>query len=368
MPSYANCPPLEEHPANYAAFVNRSTQHQSTPTSPHAAQHDNSMVTQYATVHGTQQHGAPIASQYVAAHANPGNQGHAQITSPSYNQSYSSLSPHPVSPQPYSNQSYTNIPNQGHVIMSPHGYTNYPENQRGTPVSPHAYTHPHSLSYTTGQEPQLQDNGMSPQQYTYTAPPVSSPTSPDSLPLKELSNAPRSNTINIAPDENPLQSPQASYFPPPTKAATAPDDLNAHHHPGQAVHPNQEVIGGGWSNGLCELSNLGICCLGLICPCIVYGRTQYRLSMKSRKEDPTNMLGYKTCSGSCTGMGLLCGCQCKSFLPLTAAPCSMDDANYPRAPGDRPAHKSEKGIWNPRQYCLGLCTCNLLYMLYIDPG
>lgn len=52
--------------------------------------------------------------------------------------------------------------------------------------------------------------------------------------------------------------------------------------------------------------------MGLLCPCILYGKTQHRLSLKSRKEDPTNMLGYETCNGSCTAMALLCGCQCKS--------------------------------------------------------
>lgn len=144
-----------------------------------------------------------------------------------------------------------------------------------------------------------------------------SPGSPGLLPLKPNPGAPHKiDTFSIAPDANPLQSPKIPYFPPPTAtpASRAPivEDLSSSHQPGQIMHPNQEVQGGTWSHGLCECSSIGTCCLGLICPCILYGKTQYRLSIKSKKGDPTNMLGYKSCNGSCTGMALLCGCQCKS--------------------------------------------------------
>jgi hypothetical protein len=109
-----------------------------------------------------------------------------------------------------------------------------------------------------------------------------------------------------------LHSPRLPRFPPPIMTS-APNTTSpmSYHQPGQIAHPNQVVRGGTWSHGLCECSSIGTCCLGLLCPCILYGRTQYRLSMKSKKEDPTNMLGYETCNGSCTAMALLCGCQCK---------------------------------------------------------
>ena len=120
-------------------------------------------------------------------------------------------------------------------------------------------------------------------------------------------------------------------------------DLSMFHQPGQIMHTNQEVQGGTWTHGLCDCSNIGTCCLGIICPCILYGKTQHRLSMKSRKEDPTNMLGYDTCNGSCTAMALLCGCQCKLsmafILNLLLTP------NY-RASGYHPAHEDEKSVWN----------------------
>ncbi|KAL4887328.1 PLAC8 family-domain-containing protein [Aspergillus karnatakaensis] len=144
------------------------------------------------------------------------------------------------------------------------------------------------------------------------------PSSPGPLPIKADPYVhPHSyghQSPPIAPDANPLHSPTLPYFPPPIRSpapqAPSSNDLTSYHRPGQISHPNQEVQGGGWSHSLCDCSSsIGICCFGLLCPCILYGRTQHRLSMRSRKEDPTNMLGYETCNGSCTAMALLCGCQ-----------------------------------------------------------
>lgn len=146
--------------------------------------------------------------------------------------------------------------------------------------------------------------------YSYFPP----PNSPGPRPLN-IEGPTRSDTLSVAPDANPLQSPKSPQFPPPTIATTphAPpvEDLRTFHQPGQIMHPNQEVQGGTFSHGLCECSNIGTCCLGLACPCILFGRTQYRLSMRSKKQDPTNLLGYDTCNGSCTAFALLCGFQCK---------------------------------------------------------
>lgn len=152
--------------------------------------------------------------------------------------------------------------------------------------------------------------------YSYVVP----PGSPGPLPIKTNPAAPDQYSerlpIAVVPDANPLQTPQMPRFPPPVASGapqtSAVDGLTVYHQPGQVAHPNQAIIGGTWSHSMCDCSNIWTCCLGLICPCILYGRTQYRLSLLSRKEDPTNMLGYETCNGSCTGMALLCGCQCES--------------------------------------------------------
>lgn len=152
---------------------------------------------------------------------------------------------------------------------------------------------------------------------------IEPPGSPGPLPVKTdpytQNHEHARQNLPIAPDANPLQSPTIPYFPPPVRAPTAPTaptpaaiEFAPYHQPGQISHPNQQIKGGGWSHGLCDCSSFaGTCCLGLVCPCIVYGRTQHRLSLRSRTEDPTNMLGHETCNGSCTAMALLCGFQCK---------------------------------------------------------
>lgn len=196
------------------------------------------------------------------------------------------------------------------------------------------------------------------------------PNSPGPLPVKMDPEAPQRNeTLSIAPDANPLQSPKLPYFPPPTAApasqAPTVEDLSSYHQPGQIMHPNQEVQGGTWSHGLCECSNIGTCCLGVICPCILYGKTQYRLSMKSQKRDPTNMLGYQICNGSCTGMALLCGCQCE-FTPCMDREVPLNAKLCDRATGYHPAQSNEKDIWNQWRHCIRLCPGGLLHLLHLD--
>jgi Cys-rich protein (TIGR01571 family) len=52
---------------------------------------------------------------------------------------------------------------------------------------------------------------------------------------------------------------------------------------------------------------MGTCLTGLFCPCILYGRTSYRLTAKSEKKDPTDMLAYKATNGHCMLMSISCG-------------------------------------------------------------
>ncbi|OAL46548.1 PLAC8-domain-containing protein [Pyrenochaeta sp. DS3sAY3a] len=93
-------------------------------------------------------------------------------------------------------------------------------------------------------------------------------------------------------------------------AATGPNGLDfALHQPGQIAHPNMESENSReWKHSLCACSgDVSTCLTGLFCPCIVYGRTSYRLSQKSAKKDPTDMLGYSATNGHCMMMGLSCG-------------------------------------------------------------
>ncbi|KAF2024089.1 PLAC8-domain-containing protein [Setomelanomma holmii] len=93
-------------------------------------------------------------------------------------------------------------------------------------------------------------------------------------------------------------------------AAHGPNGLDfALHQPGQIAHPNMESSSSKeWSSSLCACSpDPSACLTGLFCPCIVYGRTSYRLSQKSSKKDPTDMLGYSATSGHCILMSVSCG-------------------------------------------------------------
>ncbi|KAL5119987.1 hypothetical protein ACEQ8H_002085 [Pleosporales sp. CAS-2024a] len=93
-------------------------------------------------------------------------------------------------------------------------------------------------------------------------------------------------------------------------AAHGPNGLDfALHQPGQIAHPNMESgWSKEWSTSLCSCSpEPSTCFTGLFCPCIVYGRTSYRLSQKSAKKDPTDMLGHSSTNGHCMLMGLSCG-------------------------------------------------------------
>ncbi|KAL9118704.1 MAG: hypothetical protein Q9187_004751, partial [Circinaria calcarea] len=85
-----------------------------------------------------------------------------------------------------------------------------------------------------------------------------------------------------------------------------PNIIAENHRPGQVSHPNS-AIQPEWKQGLCEMDTT--CCTGLFCPCMVYGKTQYRLSQKARKREATDLLGYETCNGSCALMAVACGFQ-----------------------------------------------------------
>ena len=71
--------------------------------------------------------------------------------------------------------------------------------------------------------------------------------------------------------------------------------------------PAHSVTGGTWAHDLCSCAEPTTCFTSLFCPCITYGKTQYRLNQRAAKEDPTNMLGYSAINGSCAAFAILCG-------------------------------------------------------------
>ncbi len=143
------------------------------------------------------------------------------------------------------------------------------------------------------------------------------PQSPGPLPIK-INDEPISPGVAIIPNSehgqrntaSPVISPNA--HPPPLiydpDSFGGPNASHEAHRPGQVSHPNA-VVKPEWKHSLCEIDTL--CCTGLICPCIVYGKTQYRLSRKAKKQEPTDLLGYDACNTSCGIMAVACGFQCE---------------------------------------------------------
>lgn len=129
--------------------------------------------------------------------------------------------------------------------------------------------------------------------------------------------------IHIGPDTNPL-TPTSPNPTSPNRRQPLPSPGNVNGATGSNYNNNDTgpsvsfpqatsytppgpTRGGTWENSLLSCSNPTICLPSLTCPCIIYGRTQYRLSQKSAKKDPTNMLGYSAVNGSCVAWSVLCG-------------------------------------------------------------
>ena len=136
------------------------------------------------------------------------------------------------------------------------------------------------------------------------------PQSPTPIPTKKQEAPPQPTPVPVT----------STFDPPPTSAIERrgtynPDSLAGpngapveNHRPGQVSHPNASVDPH-WRHGLCEPDAL--CCMGAVCPCMIYGKTMYRLSRKAQKQDPTDLLGYESCNGSCGLFAAACGFQCE---------------------------------------------------------
>ena len=123
-----------------------------------------------------------------------------------------------------------------------------------------------------------------------------------------------------------------------------PNVILENHHPGQVSHPNA-IVDPKWKHGLCEIDTL--CCTGLFCPCVLYGKTQHRLWKKEQKQDPTDLLSYEPVNGSCGIMAAACGFQCTYFGVLESETISkVIQGSWPQS-NERDSAKriTSKGAW-----------------------
>lgn len=197
--------------------------------------------------------------------------------------------------------------------------TSYPEEKGPSRTSspynfpPPQQIHPANFApYADTEEPAQSRSDSFPYQMSTLPPQPLSPTT------AQASNRPQTTwpaQIHIPiPDsvKKPLQSeiksPQTPKTPTYNPHSFAGPNVDfANHIPGQVFHPNSAVEPE-WKRSLCEFDTT--CCAGIFCPCMVYGKTQYRLAQKAKKREATDLLGYESCNGSCTLMALACGFQC----------------------------------------------------------
>ncbi|OCK78805.1 PLAC8-domain-containing protein [Lepidopterella palustris CBS 459.81] len=174
------------------------------------------------------------------------------------------------------------IPHQPEVPPSPESYSPLPQKTPITPSSPGPIPIKGDSDFHSGRP-------MSHAEEPYSPRSIRSPTTP----LRPV----------FSPD-----------------AATGPNGLNPElHQPGQIVHPNMDLSAPGadheWKHSLCDCgSDVGTCMTGLFCPCVIYGKAAYRLSQRTDKKDPTDMLGYSATNTQCGLMAAACGLWC--LFPL----------------------------------------------------
>ncbi|KAL9060001.1 MAG: hypothetical protein Q9162_000851 [Coniocarpon cinnabarinum] len=176
-----------------------------------------------------------------------------------------------------------------------------------------------------------------PPQDFYASPP---PHSPGPLPLKTQVD-PHQAAHPSPPPPPPSQTSQARLHPNPSDTPTFSSpatfstytnnlpDLDAQHRPGQITHPSMKTSKTGrggvpqpnpstahFHHSLCSCpgADLSTCMTGLFCPCILYSRLTYRLGQRSRKQDPTDVLGFHKCNGHCMAFATLCSCGISGFL------------------------------------------------------
>ncbi|KIW91010.1 uncharacterized protein Z519_08793 [Cladophialophora bantiana CBS 173.52] len=136
-------------------------------------------------------------------------------------------------------------------------------------------------------------------------PPLPQPPEPAKHPTIPENEA----TGPIVPDTNPLR-PSTPKRPnrTSTNMAIVPPPSDPSQFSATTFTPSpQSIKGGSWQHSFCSCAEPSTCITGLFCPCIVYGKTQYRLGLRDERKDPTNMLGYTAVNGSCIAFGILCG-------------------------------------------------------------
>ncbi|KAF2646303.1 PLAC8-domain-containing protein [Massarina eburnea CBS 473.64] len=247
---------------------------------------------------------------------------HHQATQPQPQPTYSSPAyPEIASVSPLSSNNRSSLSQYGPVspVSEPQQvYTQQTEAQR----------HARNLSNLSPINTNLAHNTIPPMPPTPHAQPAGAlptkmpitPISPNSIKKEPLDHrTPTSPTSKASYAHEPYSPHGHTPTGNPLHAVFSPDSAHGPngldfslHRPGQIAHPNMDLSTPGqkqsWKTSLCSCTpDFSTCLTGLFCPCILYGRTSYRLSQKSAKQDPTDLLSYEATNGHCAIMALSCG-------------------------------------------------------------
>ncbi|KAK8209668.1 PLAC8 family-domain-containing protein [Phyllosticta capitalensis] len=155
------------------------------------------------------------------------------------------------------------------------------------------------------------------------------PSSPGPIPLKsghdDEAEPPAPHHMHKSPTDPRTAYQEALSQPKPIFSPDNPVGPNGLplqlHQPGQITHPNMDLSNPGskqeWKHSLCECSaDCGTCMTGVFCPCILFGKTAFRLRRKNEKKDPTDLLGWSSFNGSCAAMAATVVCGLCGMFPL----------------------------------------------------
>ncbi|KAF3151517.1 hypothetical protein TWF225_007346 [Orbilia oligospora] len=99
---------------------------------------------------------------------------------------------------------------------------------------------------------------------------------------------PPTQPLDRAPEQ-----PQPMEYQPP---AQFDNGASQPHAPGQIAHPNQIFGAQEYKYGFCScFGDIGSCCLGCWCPCMLYSKTHHRL----KTVPDSNLDAYGSCNGHC---------------------------------------------------------------------
>ncbi|KAI9651507.1 MAG: hypothetical protein M1831_000797 [Alyxoria varia] len=239
-------------------------------------------------------------------------------------------------PQTQAPQEQSQIPSGQQLPPGAIQSQEHPQQQQQQSQPPHS---PGVLPLKTEADFPQPSKSPHPPAHAYKSPPLSPP-----IPLSPGQSKHQQQYAQLQQQQQEPSDTAAPFSP----YSASPPDLLSQHRPGQTTHPNMShtasearrkskskpkpTTNGSfagasnnhvqqpphnptgrrtWRHSLFSCgppSDLSTCLTGIFCPCILYSKLLYRLSARSRRSDPGDLLGFSSCNAHCTFFGTLCLC------------------------------------------------------------